>query len=346
MRLIILLLSVLVCNVLSAQLKYKTEPLKPGNNFKEAGNKIFDYKGFDGKTVDFLDSINNLFPTTSLPVFDKAYLMAGYTQFYNPTHPYYQDFKQLKSYRIPYSQTQVYSNSNKELKSKFEYVYLHDTIKNAWQREINTWPFFRRDSIFISPRYAVMFAHSPASYMIDTFKIYNKANLVFDSKGAYGAWDIPYFADSNKVIFTYTTAASQTFVAEVKIIENPKKLTKEDKKLGIAKKGKYTAVINRENVYGVDKAVVTLEDNVILIADSSICPKLQPNTYYYMVLGEPYKVNGVEKQVLNYYFAIPANGRQLAYPKSLRYQRPTPNTGRRGELPPGPIKNESPTPKN
>lgn len=327
MRRALLLLFSLITLLAAAQPKFSTQPLPPTTTFKKLPTVGLQQRTITQQEINRLDSINKLFPHATLPLFTGDYLKSGYVQYYTADYEEYDREQGRIYYRIPYEYTQYYTTQ--KLVSKYEYSFCYDTLKQAWLRQIGNWPYFRRDSIFLSNT-AIMIAHSPASYNIDTLRVYNGPTKIFDTKGKYGAWYIPYHKDANMNAFVYTQPELNSFVAKIKVGKKVKKYTNGDDTLGIAKLKKFTAELDTNDVFSTGQEKLHLVKDIFIALDSLyVGEKIKKGTEYYVLLTEGQAFGRTEPMHL-VFFALPAT-KKVRYIKPLKYVKLKASTGRKGE---------------
>lgn len=325
MRNALLLLLVLVGFSANAQQKFSTAPLPPTTTFKKLPTVGLAQRVVTQAEVNKLDSICRLFPDSKLPMYTLEYLKAAYVQYYTPEFEEYDREQGRIYFKVPYEYTQLYGAQ--KLTSKYEFTFVFDTLKHAWLRQIGNWPYFRRDSIFVNTT-PVLFAHSPASYNVDTLRVYNGGEKTFDTKGKYGCWYLPHHTIAGQNIMVFTTPENNSFVAKIKVVKKAKQYTKGDDTLGIAKLGKYQIELDTNTVISTGQEKLTLAKNAFIATDSTFTGKLKKGKEYYVVLTDGQAVGRPEPLHL-VYFALPAD-KPVKYIKPLKYIKLKASTGRRG----------------
>lgn len=327
MRRALLLLFSCITLMAAAQPKFSTQPLPPTTTLKKVSTVGLQQRLVTPEELNRLDSINKLFPTATLQVFGKDYLQSAYVQYYTPDFEEYDGEKGRIYYRISYEYTQYYTAQ--KLNSKYEYTFCYDTLKQAWLRQIGNWPYFRRDSIFISKNGIQLQAHSPASYNIDTLRVYNGGKKLFDSEGKYGAWYIPYSKNPQQNIFIYTVPEINAVVAKIKVKAKAKYYTKGDDTLGIAKFKKFSIELDTNTVFSTKQENLHLATKAFIALDSTFVGKLKPGKEYYVTLTDGQALGRPEPMHI-VYFALPAD-KKVAYIKPLKYVKLKASTGRKGD---------------
>ncbi len=321
----LLLMLVLLGYSVSAQQKFTTQPLPPTTTLKKIATVGLQQRVVTKAETNKIDSINYLFGIYTLPVFYPDYVKAAYVQYYTPDYEEYDLVRGQIYYKIPYEYTQIYATQ--KLSSKYEYTMVYDSTKQAWLRQIGNWPYFRRDSIFVNAT-RMMFSHSPASYNIDTLRVFNGLEKIFDSKGKYGCWYLPHHTNADQNIMVFTTPENSSFVAKIKVVKKVKQYTKGDDTLGIAKLGKYQIELDTNTVISTGQEKLTLAKNAFIATDSTFTGKLKKGKEYYVVLTDGQAVGRNEPLHL-VYFALPAS-KPVKYIKPLKYIKLKASTGRRG----------------
>lgn len=327
MRRALLLLFSFITLMAAAQPKFSIQPLPPTTTLKKITTVGLQQRLVTQEEINRLDSISKLFPTAVLPVFALDYLKSAYVQYYTPDYEEYDAEKGRIYYRIPYEYTQYYTSQ--KLNSKYEFTFCYDTLKQAWLRQIGNWPYFRRDSIFISNTGIQLQAHNPASYNIDTLRVYNGGKKIFDTEGKYGAWNIPNSRNPQENIYIYTVPEINAVVAKIKVKAKAKRYTKGDDTLGIAKFKKFSIELDTNTVFSTKQENLNLATNAFIALDSTFVGKIKPGKEYYVTLTDGQALGRPEPMHI-VYFALPAD-KKVTYIKPLKYVKLKASTGRKGE---------------